>query len=55
MHAGALCFFIIQNGPYFAKEPNPVQLLENEDYLVLLKDLLDVVEAMEKPSNNVEY
>jgi hypothetical protein len=30
-------------------EPNHYQSLGNEDYLLLIKNLLDVVEAMENP------
>jgi len=33
-------------------EPNPISLFGNEDYLLLINDLLDAVEAMGKSNKN---
>lgn len=36
-------------------EPNPALFLGNEDYLLLLKDLFDAIEAMEKAGKRADY
>lgn len=45
---------IFSGGKGAGLEPNQPLSFENEDFLLLIKDLLDAVEAMEKSTSNKE-
>jgi hypothetical protein len=44
----------LRGGKGIKLEPNPSSLIENEDFLLLIKNLLDAIDAMKESGKRVD-